>query len=157
MILKSLFAYTPNECRNKRIAMKPWSIVIPEQELEISTSRSGGPGGQHVNKTNSRVTVRWNIPGSQVLSEEQKGRVLEKLANEVTGEGDILVHHSSSRSQLDNKKAAIARLHEKITGALHVPKKRTKTKVSKAKKEKRLQEKSRRGEIKKMRSRRFDE
>ncbi len=131
-------------------------FVIPEHELEITTSRSGGPGGQHVNKTASRVSVRWNIVRTQILSDEQKARVLEKLKNEVTSEGDIIVHQGASRSQQHNKKAAIARLQEKIAKALHVPKKRTKTHLSKAIKEKRFKEKSHRSEIKKIRGKRFD-
>lgn len=126
-------------------------IVIPGHELEITASRSGGAGGQHVNKTSTRITVRWNILQSYALNEEQKKRVLEKLANEITKDGDIIVHHGGSRSQQHNKKVALDVLAQKINRALRVPKKRMKTHVSKETKEKRLQEKKRHGEIKKMR------
>jgi ribosome-associated protein len=127
-------------------------IVIPEAELEITTSRAGGPGGQHVNKTDTRITVRWNINTTAALSDEQKQRVLQNLASKVTSEGDFLVHNSASRSQQQNKKMALGQLAQEIRKALHVPKKRMKTKVSKSTKEARLRKKTHRGEIKKMRS-----
>lgn len=127
-------------------------IVIPEAELEITTSRAGGPGGQHVNKTDTRITVRWNINTTTALSDEQKQRVLQNLASKVTSEGDFLVHNSASRSQQQNKKMAFDQLAQEIRKALHVPKKRMKTKVSKSAKEARLRKKTHRGEIKKMRS-----
>ncbi len=131
-------------------------IVIPAHEFEITASRAGGPGGQHVNKTSSRITVRWNVKNTTALSDEQKQRVLEKLSSELTSEGDILVHSSESRSQQSNKKEALTRLAHKIYKALQVPKKRMKTKVSKAAKEKRLQEKKKHGAVKKLRKVKFD-
>jgi ribosome-associated protein len=130
-------------------------IVIPGHELEISVSRAGGPGGQHVNKTSTRVTVRWNVHSTSVLTPEQKSRMLEKLGNQVTAEGDIMVHDSSSRSQLTNKKNALRQLAEKIRRALAVPKKRMATVMSEAVKKARVQEKKQRGEIKKMRNKKF--
>jgi ribosome-associated protein len=132
-------------------------IIIPAHELEITASRAGGPGGQHVNKTSSRITVRWNVRSTGALDEAQKERVVRKLESELTSEGDILVHASSSRSQLANKRDALEELARKLRKALFVPKKRTKTQVSAGAKEKRLQKKSRRGEIKKMRKVSFDE
>jgi len=132
-------------------------IQIPEDELTITASRSGGPGGQHVNKTSSRITVRWNIQTTRVLTEEQKQRILSKLQSELSSEGIITIHHSSSRSQLQNKQAALQRLSEKIRRALHVPKKRIKTDISKATKEKRLQSKKLRSAVKKMRNKKHVE
>ncbi len=126
-------------------------ITVPEDELIISASRSGGAGGQHVNKTSSRITVQWNVRTTRALTEEQKQRVLEKLGSELSTEGAVTVHHSSSRSQFQNKKAALATLAEKIRRALHVPKKRLKTGISQAAKEKRLQSKRLHSAIKKMR------
>lgn len=133
-------------------------IVIPAHELKITASRAGGPGGQHVNKTSTRISVRWNIKETKALTDEQKKRVLEKLSNELTKEGEIIVHHGASRSQQQNKKTALELLAKKIRQALHVPKKRMKTRVPKKIKEARLQEKKKRGMIKKIRGKKhFDE
>jgi ribosome-associated protein len=126
-------------------------IIIPEHELEITTSRSGGAGGQHVNKTDTRITVRWNIKTTVALTEEQKNYILEKLQSRVTEDGDLIVHNSESRSQAQNKKNALNNLAAIVRNALHVPKKRIATKVSKALKEARLKTKSHRGSLKKMR------
>jgi len=127
-------------------------IIIPEHELEITTSRSGGAGGQHVNKTDTRITVRWNVNNTRILTDEQRSRVLEKLASRLTAEGDLIIHNSESRSQQHNKKMALDALARTIHKALHVPKKRMKTHVSTAAKEARVHEKRHRGEIKYFRS-----
>jgi len=126
-------------------------VIIPECELEVTTSRSGGAGGQHVNKTDSRVTVRWNALHTIALTEEQRVRVLHKLRTQLTTEGDLLVHNSTSRSQQQNKEAALERLVQVVRAALHVPKKRKPTKVSKAAKEARLKAKTQRSALKKLR------
>ena len=127
-------------------------IVIPGHELEVTTSRAGGPGGQHVNKTDSRITVRWNIKNSGALTDEQKERLLAKLASQLTSDGDFIVHSSASRSQQQNKQAAFIRLAEEIKKALIIPKKRMATRVSKAVKKARLDAKAHHSIIKKMRS-----
>lgn len=133
-------------------------LVIPAHELEISTSRSGGAGGQHVNKTETRVTVRWNIPNSTVINDEQKNRLREKLHSRLTDAGDLIIHNSEGRSQEQNKKSALENLANLIRSALIIPKKRIKTKEPKAAKQARLEQKTRRSSIKKMRSRKiFDE
>ena len=133
-------------------------IVIPEHELEITTSRGGGPGGQHVNKTDTRVTVRWNIKSTQVLTEQQKLHVLARLHNKLTSEGDILISNCSSRSQLHNKEQALAQLAALITKALYVPKKRKATRTPKGAVESRLYQKTHRGALKKMRGKKhYDE
>lgn len=126
-------------------------IIIPEHELEITASRSGGPGGQHVNKSSTKVTVRWNIMHSSALGEELRARVLNKLSSRVTSDGDLIVHSSESRSQVQNKRLALMHLAQEIREALVVPKKRKATRATKAGKEKRLHEKSQRSEIKKNR------
>ena len=126
--------------------------VIPGHELEISSSRASGPGGQHVSKTSTRITVRWNVKKTTALSEEQKERVLQKLQASLTTDGELIVHNSVSRSQQQNKKMALADLARKVSTALYVPKKRLATQVSKAVKESRLHEKTHRSSIKKMRS-----
>jgi ribosome-associated protein len=132
-------------------------IVIPEHELEITASRSGGPGGQHVNKTSTRITVRWNVKNTQALTEEQKTRVLEKLASRLTTEGDLIIHNSTSRSQEHNKKMALAQLANDLRKALYVAKTRMKTRVPKGAQEGRLQTKAHRGLIKKRRHEKIQE
>ena len=132
-------------------------IVIPEHEIEITASRSGGPGGQHVNKTSTRITVRWNVKNSHALTEEQKVRVLEKLASRLTSEGDLIIHNGSSRSQEHNKKMALAQLANDVKKALYVAKKRMKTRVPKGAQEARLQTKKIHGTIKKRRREKIHE
>lgn len=131
------------------------NITIPEHELEITTSRSGGAGGQHVNKTDTRITVRWNIKSTAALTDERKQYVLEKLQSRVTEDGDIIVHNSESRSQAQNKKNALNNLASIVRNALHVPKKRIATKIPKALKEARLKTKAHRSTIKQMRSKKI--
>lgn len=131
-------------------------VIIPHQELEITASRAGGPGGQHVNKSSTRITVRWNVKETTALDDEQKKRVLKNLQAELTTEGDIILSSGASRSQQQNKKEALERLVYKVRAALHIPKKRMKTKLSLAKKETRFQEKKRWGALKKMRGKKWD-
>jgi ribosome-associated protein len=131
-------------------------IVIPAHELEFSTSRAGGPGGQHVNRTETKVTVRWNVKNTKTLNDEQKARVLQNLQTRLTTEGDLIVHNRTTRSQQQNKEFALMNLAQIVSKALFVPKKRMATRVPKAAKEKRFQEKKRHGEIKKMRSKKFE-
>lgn len=132
-------------------------VIIPEHELEISTSRSGGAGGQHVNKTESKVTVRWNVKTSNAITVEQKARIIQNLGERLTQDGDFILHSSESRSQQHNKMAALKRLEKEIKKALYVPKKRMKTRISKSAKEARLESKKHRSSVKKLRSRSFDE
>lgn len=132
-------------------------IVIPGYELEITTSRAGGPGGQHVNKTDTRITVRWNVKNTNVLNEEQKERVLQNLQSRLTSEGDLIIHNSTSRSQQKNRESALDQLAIEVRKGLYVPKKRMATRVSKTAKESRLRAKSVRGTIKKMRSKKIQD
>jgi len=132
-------------------------MVIPGYEIEVTASRAGGPGGQHVNKSDTRITVRWNARNTGALNENQKERVLKNLQSRLTSDGDLIIHDSSSRSQQQNKKNALKRLAQVVRKALYVPKKRMATRVSKAVKESRLREKKRRGKIKKMRSKKIQD
>ena len=131
-------------------------ITIPENELEVTASRSSGAGGQHVNKTSTKITVRWNVKNSNALPDELKERIIQKLQSQLTLEGDLIVHNSESRSQQQNKKMAFSRLAHIIRQALHVDKKRTATKISKGTKAGRIHSKKHRSEIKKMRSKKID-
>ena len=131
-------------------------VAIPLQELVFTTSRSGGPGGQHVNKTDSRVTVRWNVPMTVALTDAQKQRLLDKLASKLTNDGDLVMHCSTSRSQIQNKELVLQLLTQEIASGLHVPKKRLATKASKAKKAARVDDKKHRGVIKKLRNSRIE-
>lgn len=136
------------------IEIKP-GIAIPEHEVTITTSRAGGPGGQHVNKADTKVTLHWKPEKSNALTPEQKDRILMNLKNQLTTDGDLVVHNRTTRSQAQNKKLAFDELAKKIRKALHVPKRRMKTKVPQGAQEKRLQEKRQRSEVKKLRSKKI--
>ena len=108
-----------------------------------------------MNKTDTKITIRWNVRTSGALTEEQKHRILEKLASRITDDGDLIIHNSESRSQQQNKKNALNNLAAIIRNALHVQKKRIATKISKALKEARLKSKAHRSTIKQMRSKKI--
>jgi ribosome-associated protein len=119
------------------------SLSIPRTELDIRVSRSSGAGGQHVNKTSSRVEIFWNIVGSRAVSEEQRARLREKLASKLTMEGSIRVVASDMRSQSRNRELAEERLADLVRRALVIPRKRRATKPTRAAKEARLDSKKR--------------
>jgi len=119
------------------------SLSIPRTELDVRVSRSSGAGGQHVNKTSSRVEIFWNIVGSRAVSEEQRGRLREKLASRLTTEGSIRVVASDMRSQSRNRELAEERLADLVRRALVIPRKRRATKPTRAAKEARLDSKKR--------------
>jgi ribosome-associated protein len=132
-------------------------LTIRGTELEVATSRSSGPGGQHVQKTDSRVTLRWNIATSRSMDEGVRARLLGKLEFKLVGDGEIVLHVNSERSQLRNREIARERLAAIILHALHIPKARRKTKPSRAAKARRLGEKKHVSAIKKSRSRAMDD
>lgn len=132
-------------------------IIIPFHEIEITASRSGGSGGQHVNKTDTKITIRWNIKQTSILNEEEKIRILQNLKNRLTENGDLIIHSQISRSQQQNKEYALQRLAQEIRKALYIQKKRMATRISKTAKELRLRAKTHRSTIKKMRSRKFED
>lgn len=119
-----------------------------KDELSISASRSSGPGGQNVNKVNTKVEVRLNIADSNLLSDEKKVLLFEKLANKINKLGELIVVSQSERTQLQNKEKAIEKLNLLIANALKVDKKRKKSKIPKSVKEKRLKDKKLKSEKK---------
>ncbi len=119
------------------------SLSIPRTELDVRVSRSSGAGGQHVNKTSSRVEIFWNIVGSRAVSEEQRTRLREKLASRLTTEGSIRVGGSDMRRQSRNRELAEERLADLVRRALVIPRKRRATKPTRAAKEARLDSKKR--------------
>ena len=131
------------------------SVAIPDGELEVKASRASGAGGQHVNKTSSRIEITWNIQESRAITDEQRQILLERLANRITTEGAIRVVASEFRSQKQNRERAETRLAELIRKALTPRKKRKPTRRPRAANEARLATKKLRS-LKK-RERRTDE
>jgi ribosome-associated protein len=127
------------------------ALSIPRGELDVRVSRSSGAGGQHVNKTSSRVEIFWNVRGSRALTEEQRARLFDKLASRLTTEGSVRIVASDMRSQSRNRDLAEEKLADLVRRALVVPKKRKATRPSKASKEARLEEKKRRSHTKRER------
>ena len=126
--------------------------MIPDEELSFTTSRSGGPGGQNVNKLETRVTVRFDVARSPSLTEEQRQRLLEQLATRITREGVLHVTSQKHRTQAENREAAVARLRELTAEALREEIPRKATRVPKAARRRRLEQKKRRGQRKRERS-----
>ena len=121
------------------------------KEVIFKASRSGGAGGQHVNKVSTKVELYFSIKNSMVLSEEEKKILFEKLEQKITKEGSIQLTSQSERSQLRNKKQVIDKFEILLESAFEVEKPRKETQVPHFVKEKRLQHKKVRSEIKKMR------
>jgi len=133
------------------------SLSIPRSELDVRVSRSSGAGGQHVNKTSSRVEIFWNVRESRSISEEQRELILSRLEPRLSGDGSIRVVASDMRSQSRNRELAEERLAELVKRALVVRRKRKPTKPTRAAKEARLESKKRHSRKKDdRRSRSFD-
>jgi ribosome-associated protein len=124
------------------------TLAIPDGELELRTSRSAGPGGQNVNKLETRVTVRFDVEGSPSLGEEERRRICERLGSRISKAGVLQVSSQRHRTQAANREAAVARLAELLAEALEPEAERRPTRVPAAAKRRRLEEKRRRGRLK---------
>jgi ribosome-associated protein len=125
-------------------------LIIPAGALTASTSRSGGPGGQNVNKLETKVTIETDV-AALPLPDDVKERIKQRLATRINKEGVLRVTSQSERSQLANRDKALARMEELVRDALVERTKRKRTRPTRAQKQRRLEEKKRRGETKKLR------
>jgi ribosome-associated protein len=138
------------EITDNSLVISP-DLRIPLSELQYRTSRSGGPGGQHVNTSSTRVEVIWNVAHSPSLSSEQRARLLQQLATRLDTGGQLRLVSSGTRSQLRNKEDVTDRLRSTVAAALVVRKKRKATKPTRAAKAARLAAKRKRAATKRQR------
>lgn len=123
-------------------------LTIPAGELEISFARSGGPGGQNVNKVSSKVDLRWNPTTSTALGEDDRARIVEKLKSRLTNDGVLIVTSTLTRDQIQNREDARSKLALIVKAALDRPKPRKATKPSKGAKRRRIADKRHQAEKK---------
>jgi len=135
---------------NERIDRKLNAARL-NKELEFTASRSEGPGGQNVNKVNSKITLRWDITNSQLISEDEKTTLKEKLSSFLTKDGVLMLSAQDKRSQLQNKEAVMVKLDTLLARAFAVKKRRKPTKPSKSAKAERMKKKKLVSEKKKWR------
>jgi ribosome-associated protein len=127
------------------------TLRIPRSELVYRATRSGGPGGQHVNTSSTRVELFWDLANSPSVTDAQRSHLLERLAHRLDSAGVLRLTASGSRSQARNKEEVTDRFRSILAVALQVPKPRKRTRPTRASKEARLRAKRRRSEIKRRR------
>ena len=132
-------------------------VRIPRDELVVRATRAGGPGGQHVNTSSTRIEVVWNIDRTTALDADERARLRTRLGTRIDADGDLRVVSAESRSQRRNRETAESRLAELVRHALVVPKRRRPTRPTKGSVEDRLRDKRRRSSTKNDRRRRPDE
>jgi ribosome-associated protein len=133
-----------------RIAVTP-TVAIPVTELEFRASRSGGPGGQHVNRSSTRVELWWNAAQSPSLSPDERALALSRLRSRLTEDGALRIVASETRSQTRNRTLAIERFRQVLAQALAVRKRRRPTRPTRAARERRLADKRKQSERKRRR------
>ncbi|HEX9822821.1 MAG TPA: alternative ribosome rescue aminoacyl-tRNA hydrolase ArfB [Actinomycetota bacterium] len=126
-------------------------LQIPLDEITLTFSTAGGPGGQHANRSSTRVDLSWNVERSRELGPRQRQRLLTRLASRIDGQGNLRLSAGERRSQTRNREAVLERLAGVVDRALRVPKPRRKTAPSAAARERRLREKKQRSETKRLR------
>lgn len=123
-------------------------LYIPENEVSFTSSRSSGPGGQHVNKVSTRVTLAFDLENSPTLSDEMKERLKPRLSRHLNGDGVLKVVSGKYRSQVANRRAVVERFIDLLSSALHIPKSRRRTAVPASQKRRRLRDKTHRSRVK---------
>jgi ribosome-associated protein len=132
-------------------------LSIPEAEVRFATSRSSGPGGQHVNKADTRVELRWNVQQSAVLTEVQRGRILEVLQSRINRQGELVLSSDTRRSQYRNRQEVQERFAALLRVALIPRKRRRPTRKPAVAHEERLRRKRRQADRKRQRRRPVDD
>jgi len=141
---------THGEPEDGTLVVSP-TVRIPAAELIVEAITGSGPGGQHVNRSATRIALSWNVAATRALTEEQRARVLAKLASRLDGSGALRLVAGESRSQLQNRRAARERLRQLVAHALVVPRVRKATKPTRGSVEARLDAKRRRADTKRQR------
>lgn len=135
---------------SNRVQVSP-DLAIPTRELHFKATRSGGPGGQHVNTSSTRVELTWDVSGSPSLDDPTRSHLMRRLAHRLDARGTLRLVAQEERSQLRNRELVVERFVEVVGQALVMPKRRKKTRPTHASQEKRLERKRRRSDLKRER------